>query len=152
MGSLKEILDQKLKQSMKDRQEAAVSIYRMLLSAIKYREIEIGKALDDSGVVGVVQKMLKQASESIEQFKKGNREDLVKKTEEEVIFLKPFLPEQISLEEVRNKVKAVVDRLQATSPKQMGEVMKSVTDVLAGRADMKDVSRIVKEFLSGHKG
>ena len=148
---LKEVLDQKLKEAMKAHQEVAVSVYRMLRSAIKYREIEIGKVLDDTGVISVVQKMLKQANESLEQFKKGNREDLVKKTEEEVTFLKPFLPEQISIDEIKNRVKMAIDRLQANSPKQMGEVMKVVSETLAGRADMKEVSRWVKEFLSGNK-
>lgn len=148
MSSLKEKLDEKLKQAMKSRNEIEVSTIRMLRAAIKNREIEIRKPIDDAGVVSLVQKMVRQHEEAIEQFKKGNRHDLVEKELKEVSVLKPLLPVQLPLPEIEKAVQMAISKMGAQSLKQMGEVMKAVGGELAGRADMKEVSRIVREKLS----
>lgn len=148
MSSLKEKLDEKLKQAMKSRNEIEVSTIRMLRAAIKNREIEIRKPIDDAGVVSLVQKMVRQHEEAIEQFKKGNRHDLVEKELKEVSVLKPLLPAQLPLPEIEKAVQMAISKMGAQSLKQMGEVMKAVGGELAGRADMKEVSRIVREKLS----
>ncbi len=133
---------------MKSRNEIEVSTIRMLRAAIKNREIEIGKPIDDAGVVSLVQKMVRQNEEAIEQFKKGNRHDLVEKELKEVSVLKPLLPVQLPLPEIEKAVQMAISKIGAQSLKQMGEVMKAVGGELAGRADMKEVSRIVREKLS----
>lgn len=148
MSSLKEKLDEQLKQAMKSRNEIEVSTIRMLRAAIKNREIEIRKPIDDAGVVSLVQKMVRQHEEAIEQFKKGNRHDLVEKELKEVSVLKPLLPVQLPLPEIEKAVQMAISKMGAQSLKQMGEVMKAVGGELAGRADMKEVSRIVREKLS----
>lgn len=147
MSSLKEKLDEKLKQAMKSRNETEVSTIRMLRAAIKNKEIEIRKPIDDAGVVSLVQKMVKQHEESIEQFKKGGRHDLVEKERKEVSVLKPLLPAQLAFPEIEKAVQMAISKIGAQSIKQMGEVMKAIGGELAGRADMKEVSRIVREKL-----
>lgn len=148
MSLLKEKLDEKLKQAMKSRNETEVSTIRMLRAAIKNKEIEIRKPIDDAGVVSLVQKMVKQHEESIEQFKKGDRHDLVEKELKEISVLKPLLPAQFALAEIEKAVQMAISKIGAQSIKQMGEVMKAIGSELAGRADMKEVSRIVREKLS----
>lgn len=149
MSLLKETIDQKLKQAMKGRDEVTVSTLRLLRAAIKNAEIEIRKALDDQGVIGLVKKMVKQAQESIVLFQKGNREDLVTKTEQEIAVLMPLLPSQLNPAELKKRVQEIIKQIGATSPQQMGEVMKFVSQKLAGCSDMKEASSIVREILSG---
>jgi len=148
MSLLKKKIEDQLKQAMKARSELAVSTYRLIRAGIKNKEIEIGKALDDAGVVAIVQKMIKQAKESLEQFQKGGRRDLVEQTMKEMEFLKPFLPAQMSLEDLKTKIKETIATVGATSSVQMGEVMKALTSKFSGRIDMKEASRLVKELLS----
>lgn len=148
MSSLKEQIEEKVKQALKGREEIPLSILRMLRSAIKYKEIELKKALDDVGVIAVVDKMVKQAKESIEQFQKGNRADLTEKTQKELFILEQFLPKRLDLKELELRIREIIKKVGATSPKEMGQVMKSVTENLAGRIDMKEASRIVREILS----
>ena len=147
--SLREVIDQRLKEAMKARDEIVVSVLRLVRAAIRNKEIDIKKALDDGEIVAVIKKMVKETHESMEQFQKGHREDLVMKAKSELSILESFLPAQLNVEELEKRVREIVDRLGATSLKQMGDVMKMISQTLAGQADMKEASRIVREILSG---
>lgn len=143
---LKDKLMQDLKQAMKEGQAVKTSQIRLLRSEIKNKEIEIRKPLDDEGVYQLLRKMVKRHQESIEQFGKGGRPDLVQKEKEELKILEPYLPKLMEGEVLKNKIKAIVQQLGVNS--QMGQVMKEVGNQLKGQVDMKQVSEIVKTLLS----
>ncbi len=148
-ATLKERLDQDLKSSMKNGDELRVSTIRMLRAAIKNKEIElIKKNIEDEEIFSLIRKMVKQRHESIDQFKKGNRPDLVQKEQKEITILEPYLPKSLNIDEIEKRIQTVIAKLGASSPKDMGAVMKAVGQELQGQADMKDVSRIVKEKLT----
>lgn len=148
MAFLKQTLDQELKQALKSADSPRVSTIRLLLAAIKNKEIEILKPIDDEGIYALIQKMIKQGKESIEQFQKGNRPDLVQKEQKEIEILKTYLPETLSAAEVEKQIQTVIHKIGASSLKEMGAVMKTLAAELSGRADMQEVSRLVREKLS----
>lgn len=147
--ALKDQLDADLKAAMRDKDAVKLSVVRMLKSAIKYREIELMKPLDDAGVLQVIAGEIKRHRDSVEQYRAGNRQDLVEKEEAEIAVLLAWLPAQLSEAEVRAKVDEVVARLQAQGPKDMGAVMKALLPEVQGKADGKLVSELVKARLSG---
>ena len=118
------------------------------MSMIKQIEIDSKKELDDEAVIGVISKEVKMRKDSVEEFKKGGREDLVAKTEAEIAVLMPYLPQQLSEDEIRSLVQAAVEQVGASSPKDMGKVMGAATKKLAGQADGRLISTIVKELLA----
>jgi uncharacterized protein YqeY len=122
---------------------------RALKSAIKYREIELMKPLDDAGILGVMATEIKRRRDSVEQYRAGNRADLADKEEAEIKILQEFLPQQLTQEEVEAKVAEVVARVGAQGPKDMGAVMKALLPEVQGRADGKVVSELVKRRLAG---
>jgi hypothetical protein len=122
---------------------------RGLKSAIKYREIELMKPLDDAGILGVVSTEIKRRRDSVEQYRAGNRPDLADKEEAEIKILQEFLPQQLSPAEVEAKVAEVIARVGAQGPKDMGAVMKALLPEVQGRADGKVVSELVKQRLAG---
>src|SRR5512138_3487820 len=145
--ALKDQLDADLKAAMKDKEALKLSVIRMLKSAIKYREIEIMKTLDDAGVQAVIASEIKRRRDSVEQYRAGNRQDLVEKEEGEIRILQGYQPEQLSEEALRAKVDEVVQRTGAKGMKDMGAVMKAVLAEVQGRADGKAVSELVKARL-----
>jgi uncharacterized protein len=147
--ALKERLDAELKTAMREKDALKLSVIRMLKSAVKYREIEIMKPLDDAGVLAVVGSEIKRRRDSVEQYRAGNRQDLVDKEEAEIAFLQAYLPAQLSEDELRAKVDAAVASIGAKGPKDMGAVMKALLPDVQGRADGKVVSEMVKSRLSG---
>jgi hypothetical protein len=147
--ALKERLDQDMKSAMREKAELKLSTIRMLKSAIKYREIELMKPLDDSGILGVMATEIKRRRDSVEQYRAGNRADLADKEEAEIKILQEFLPQQLTREEVEAKVAEVVARVGAQGPKDMGAVMKALLPEVQGRADGKVVSELVKQRLAG---
>jgi uncharacterized protein len=147
--ALKERLDAELKTAMREKDALKLSVIRMLKSAVKYREIEIMKPLDDAGVLAVVGSEIKRRRDSVEQYRAGNRQDLVDKEEAEIAFLQAYLPAQLSEDELRAKVDAAVASTGAKGPKDMGAVMKALLPDVQGRADGKVVSEMVKSRLSG---
>ena len=147
--ALKERLDQDMKQAMREKAELRLSTIRMLKSAIKYREIELMKPLDDAGVEGVVATEIKRRRDSVEQYKAGNRQDLADKEAAEIVILQAYLPQQLTEAEVRAKVDEVVKRVGAQGPKDMGAVMKALMPEVQGKAEGKLVSELVKARLSG---
>jgi uncharacterized protein len=146
--ALKEKLDADLKSAMKDKDALKLSVVRMLKSAIKYREIEIMKTLDDAGVQAVIASEIKRRRDSVDQYRQGGREDLATKEESEIAILQAYLPAQLSPEELGQVVDAVIQRVGAQGPKDMGKVMKELLPEVQGKAEGKAVSELVKQKLA----
>ena len=148
MPTLKERIDADLKDAMRAKDELGTSVLRMLKSAVKYKEVEPGAhALEDAGVLAVIQTLIKQRRDSVEQFRAGNRADLADKEEKEIARLQTYLPAQMSADDLRAEVRAAIAQAGAKGPKDMGAVMKLVLPKVAGRADGKAVSEAVKTEL-----
>jgi uncharacterized protein YqeY len=147
--ALKDQLDADLKAAMKVKDALKLSVVRMLKSAVKYREIELMKPLDDAGVMGVIASEIKRRRDSVEQYRAGNRQDLVDQEEAEIKILQGWLPQQLSADELRAKVDAAVKATGAQGPKDMGAVMKALLPEVQGRAEGKVVSDLVKARLAG---
>jgi uncharacterized protein YqeY len=147
--ALKERLDQDLKVAMREKAQLRLDTIRMLKSAIKYREIELMKPLDDAGVLSVIASEIKRRRDSVEQYRAGNRPELAEKEEREIAILQAYLPQQLSEDELRAKVDEAVAKVGAQGPKDMGAVMKALLPEVQGRAEGKVVSDLVKARLSG---
>lgn len=146
----KQQLKDELKQSMLAKNELKTSVLRMLLSAINYYEINKGVAgyeATDEDVLTVIQKEAKQRKDSIEQFGKAGRQELVDKETKELEMLQKYLPEQMGEDEIRKLVKEAILQTGATSSADMGKVMGSLMPKTRGKADGGLVSQIVKEKL-----
>jgi uncharacterized protein YqeY len=147
--ALKEQLDQDLKAAMREKDQLRLDTIRGLKSAIKYREIELMKPLDDAGVLGVVSSEIKRRRDSIEQYRAGNRPDLADKEEAEAKLLQAYLPAQLTADELAARVDAAIQQTGAKGPKDMGAVMKALLPEVQGKADGKAVSELVKARLAG---
>lgn len=147
--SLSEILSDDLKNALKTGQKDTLSVIRMIKAAVKNKEIEKGAALSDEEIHGVLMTLARQRKDSIEQFSKGNRQDLVEKEAGELSIVQSYLPEQLTEEEVEEIIKNAVTESNANGAKDMGKVMKAVMVKVKGRADGRLVSALVKETLSG---
>ena len=147
--SLKEKLMEDMKQAMKAKEEGRLrlAVIRMVRSAIRQAEIDGKKELDDEGIVSIISKEVKSRKDSLEEFRKGNRADLVQETEEEISVLLPYLPQQLSEDEVRALVEEAVRATGAATQKDMGKVMGVLMPKVKGRADGKLVNRLVCEKL-----
>ena len=148
--SLKDKLTADMKDAMKAREagKLRLSVIRLVRGAIRQQEIDGQKELSDEDVLGVISKEVKQRRDSIEDFQKGGRDDLVAEAEAEIAVLMEYLPQQLSEDEVRNLVKEAIAASGAASPKDMGKVMKELMPKVKGRADGKLVIGIVKELLA----
>ena len=147
--SLKEQLTADMKEAMKNKEKDRLAVIRMVRGAIRQQEIDGQKELGEEDVIAVISKEVKMRRYSIDEFQKGGREDLVEKTQAEIDVLMPYLPAQLSEDEVRELVKAAVEQTGAASPKDMGKVMGVLMPKVKGRADGKMVNTIVKSFLQG---
>jgi len=134
---------------MRAKDAARLSAIRLLLAAIKQREVDERIELDDAAVVSVVEKMLKQRRESIAQFEKASRADLADAEKAEIQVLSGYLPRQLGEAEVQKAVDSVIAEAGASTPKDMGRVMALLKGRLAGKADMGKVSALVKARLGG---
>lgn len=148
--SLKEKLTADMKEAMKAREEGRqrLGVIRMVRGAIRQQEIDGQKELDDDAVLAVISKEVKQRRDSIEEFKKGGREDLVVQNEAEIAVLMAYLPQQMAEGEIRKLVQDAIAAAGASSPKEMGKVMKELMPKVKGRADGKLVNQIVRELLN----
>ena len=146
--SLEERLIDEMKQAMKSDDKLRLSTIRMIRSAVKNKEIELRKKLEDDDIFKVIQGMVRKGEESLEQFEAGGRMDLVEKEKKEMEILKSFLPQPISQEEILKIIDQSIEEAQASSLKDLGKVMKSVMPKLAGKADGKLINQLVKERLS----
>ncbi|MBZ0221384.1 MAG: GatB/YqeY domain-containing protein [Candidatus Methylomirabilis sp.] len=146
---LRDDINRDMVAAMKSGDKDRLSTLRMLLSAIKYKEVDAKHQLNDEEVVSVLSTLIKQRQDSIDQFRKGGREDLVLKESKEVEVLKGYLPPQLSADEVRDIIKKAAQETGAAGPKDMGKLMKAVMPLVKGKADGKLVNDIVKEVLGG---
>lgn len=146
--SLKDVLASDLKDAIRRGDEAKRSVIRLVLSGVRYAEVEQGGPLDDEGVLRVIRKEVKQHRESIAEFERGDRPDLVAKEKAELDVLLGYLPRQMSSEEVAAVVQAVIDEVGARGPGDMGKVMPKVMAVVRGRADGREVSKVAQELLA----
>ena len=147
--ALKDQLDADLKAAMKDKDQLKLSTVRMLKSAIKYREIELMKPLEDAGIHAVITSEVKRRRDAVEQYKAGNRPELAAKEDAEIAILQGYLPQQLTREELEAKVAAAVAATGAQGMKDMGKVMKALLPEVQGRAEGSAVSELVKARLSG---
>ena len=148
--SLLNRLTEELKEALRAGNHIKLSVIRLLKSSIKNREIEKMAPLTDEEIIDIIMTALKQRRESIEQFQKGGREDLVQKEKSELEELQTFLPQQLSEEELVGEIQAVIREVGASSLKDMGKVMKILMVRLKGRAEGAKVSSLVKELMEAH--
>lgn len=145
--SLKDQINTDLKEAMRSKDQQRLDTLRMLKSAIKYNEIDAGHELDDQELLAVISKEAKQRRDSIAEFEKGHRADLVQKEQAELAILETYLPRQLSADEIRERARAVIADMGLTGPKSLGPVMKRLTAELKGQADGKLISQVVRDLL-----
>ncbi len=146
--SLKVRINEDMKAALRARETARLGAIRLLMAAIKQKEVDERIELDDAGVTAVIDKMLKQRRDSIEQYQKAGRQDLVDAEKAEVAVLSAYMPQQMSAAEVEAAVVAAIAETGAKGPQDMGKLMGVLKPKLAGRADMGEVSKLVKAKLS----
>jgi len=145
--SVSEKISADYKEALKAGEKNRVSVLRMIKSSMKYKEIEKKAPLTDEEVQAILMSSVKRAKESIEQFSKAGREDLVSKEKEEMLVVQEYLPKQLGEDDVKKIVKDLIAEEGASGAKDTGKVMKSAMARLKGQADGKLVSKIVKELL-----
>ncbi|MCK9418806.1 MAG: GatB/YqeY domain-containing protein [Nitrospirae bacterium] len=144
---LREIVDTDIKNALKAGAKDKLSTLRMLSAALKNKEIDKRRPLTEEEVAETIRSLIKQRKDSIEQFGKGGRQDLVDKETAEVVVLEVYLPQQMSREEIEVMVRDAVAQTGAQGAKDMGKVMKALIPLVGGRADGKLVSELVKHAL-----
>ncbi|HSL27751.1 MAG TPA: GatB/YqeY domain-containing protein [Anaerolineales bacterium] len=144
---MKNQLNDSMKDAMKSGDEVRKRTVRMVLAAVKQAEIDKRTELDDTAVMNLIQKEMKNRRESLEEAKKANRADLVHANQAEIDVLQAFLPQAMPAEELRSLVQAAIAETGASSPADMGKVMKTVMPKVAGRAPNDQVSATVRELL-----
>lgn len=147
--SLKDRIQDDMKAAMKARETERLNAIRLLMAAIKQKEVDERITLDDAAVAAVIDKMIKQRRDSINQYEKAGREDLAAAERAEIDVLSPYQPAQLSDEEVTAAVKAAIAQTGAAGPADMGKVMGILKPQLAGKTDLAAVSLRVKAVLQG---
>ena len=147
--SLRDQLSEDIKTAMKAREADRLAALRLMLAAVKQREVDERITLDDAGVISVVEKMIKQRKDSIAQYEKAARKDLADKERYEISVIEAYLPKQMSPQEIDAAVGEALAATGAKSAADMGKVMGVLKAKLAGRADMGKVSALVKSKLAG---
>jgi len=146
--SIHDQLKEHMKAAMRAKDKERLGVIRLALAAIKQKEIDDRVTLDDSGVLAVLDKMVKQRRESVRQYRDANRDDLAEKEEFEINVLQDYLPTALSDEELQQIIAHAIKESGATSVKDMGKLMALLKPQVQGRADMTAVSNIVKEKLA----
>jgi len=146
--SLKEQLANDLKDAIRQRDEARKIAIRLTLTAIKTSEVEKGSELDDAAVLTQIAKQVKQRRESIDAYKKAERQDLVAQEESELAVLQVYLPKQLSREELTQAAREVIAEVDAGGPGDKGKVMSVLIKRLAGRAEGREINEVVTEILA----
>lgn len=142
-----EKLDKDMIEAMKSKDKDRLVVIRMVKAALKQEQIDHKKEINDDLLIDVINKQIKMRRDSIIEFEKGNRKDLVEKTQKEINVLMTYLPEQLSTEEVEKIINEIFEEVKPESQKDMGKVMKEAQAKLKGKADMKEVSTIIREKL-----
>lgn len=145
--TIKDQLNDSMKDAMKSGDEVRKRTVRMVLAAVKQAEVDKRTELDDMAVMNLIQKEMKNRRESLEEARKANRTDLIEANEAEIKVLEAFLPKAMPVEELRALVQASIDETGASTPADMGKVMKTVMPKVAGRAPNDVVSATVRELL-----
>jgi hypothetical protein len=138
-----------MKAAAKEKVKGRLSIIRFALAAVQNKEKELRRELSEQEAIQVLSGLIKKAKESVEQFKTGQRSDLVEKEEKEIAVLQAFLPQQLTTAELEAEVSQAVDEAGASTPQDMGKVMKILMPRIAGRADGKVVNELVRKRLVG---
>ena len=146
--ALKEKITVDMQDAMRSKDSEKLNAIRLLQSSIKQKEVDDRVEIDDTMILNIIEKMLKQRRDSIEAFKKANRNDLVEKEEFEVRILQAYMPEPLSLEDVEKEIDSAIKANDANSMKDMGLVMNAVKLKVSGRANMAEVSQKIKEKLT----
>jgi uncharacterized protein YqeY len=149
LATLKERITDDMKAAMRSGEKERLGVIRMITAAIKQREVDERITLDDAQVLSVLEKMIKQRKESVEQFKAGNRQDLVDKEAAEITLLQGYMPSQLSAAELDTLINDAVAATGAASIKDMGKVMAIIKAKAQGRADMGAVGAKIKAKLGG---
>jgi len=147
--SLKDRITEDMKSAMKARETERLSAIRLLLAAIKQREVDDRVTLDDAAVAAVVDKLIKQRRDSLSQYEQAGLDDLAAVERVEIDVLTPYLPAQMSADDVAAAVKAAIAQTGAAGPADMGKVMGVLKPQLAGKTDLAAVSQLVKAALQG---
>ncbi len=146
--SIKERLQQDLKESLKKKDTIRLNTIRSIINAIKNKEIDLRKEVTEEEIYAILNSLAKQRRESIEQYEKGGRQDLVDQEKRELEIILEYLPEQLSEKEIEKIVKETIEEVGASSMKDLGKVMKAIMPKVKGRADGKKVNEIVRSLLS----
>ena len=149
--SLKERIDKDLKEAMLQKDEQRKTALRMLKTAIRRAEVEKMRELSDDEIIAVIASEAKKRRQSIEEFAKGGRDDLVEQEKRELAILEAYLPRQLTEEEIEQMAREAISQVGATDPRQVGQVMRVLMPKLKGRADGGLVNRIVREILAGQR-
>lgn len=145
---MRERILEDLKNAMKAQDKKTLSVIRMVKGAMQMEELNKKAELNDDEVIAVIAKQIKTRKESIVEYEKGNRNDLIEATQEEIEILNKYMPEQLSLEEVNKIVDEIFEEIKPSSVKDMGKLMQAANSKLKGKADMGIVSSIIKEKLN----
>lgn len=146
---LKQTLQDDLKKAIRDQDDSRKSTLRLALTAITNAEVQKGGELEDAEILGILNREAKQRRESLEEYRKGGRMDLVAQEEAELKILLGYMPAQMSRAEIADRAREVIAEVGATSPAQIGDVMRRLMPALKGRADGRLVNEVVRELLSG---
>jgi uncharacterized protein len=146
MGT-KQDLENALKDSLRSGDEVGKRTLRMAISAIRMAEVEKGQPLEENAVLSILQKEIKSRQETIEESKRANRPDLEQSSQAEIVVLQKFLPQPLTPEELDSMARQVIAEVGATSPREMGQVMKVLTARLQGRATGDQASQVVRKLL-----
>ena len=138
-----------MQSAMREKDSTRLNAIRLLRAALQRREVDERETLDDEGVLGIIQKMIKQSRDAITQFESGKRNDLVEKELSLILVLQQYLPQQLDEAAITESVDAAISELGASGLRDMGKVMGQLKAQLQGRADMGQVSTLVKEKLAG---
>ena len=148
MSSLKERLVDDMKSAMRAKEKDRLLVIRTILATIKQQEVDTREDVNDAGVLAILDKQSKQRRESIAQFSKAGRDDLVAQEELELGFIQEYLPEPLSADEIQILIKEAIDATGASSMKEMGKVMAHIKPHAQGRADMGKISGLIKAALN----
>ena len=146
--TLKEQITEDMKSAMRAKEAERLGTIRLLLAAIKQREVDERITVDDAGIIAIIEKLIKQRKDSIEQFQKAGRTDLVDQETKELGILQAYMPAQLSEAEVQAAIQKTISSLGAAGPQDMGKVIGALKAQLAGKADMGMVSGLVKAALA----
>jgi len=146
--TLKEQITEDMKSAMRAKEAERLGTIRLLLAAIKQREVDERITVGDAGIIAIIEKLIKQRKDSIEQFQKAGRTDLVDQESKELAILQAYMPAQLSAAEVQSAIQKVIADLGASGPQDIGKVIGALKAQLAGKADMGMVSGLVKAALA----